>query len=334
MGWGVCLGCFLGGGGGGGGVWVRRKCLWFTQPNVLSYPSQVYEYLVQGPCVAPGVRPDMGWSLVRCPRAVIMLRAGKVFIKRLNMPKEGLKKIFRRSGKQLLFVSLFFVFFISIFSLVATQLFTALGDHCAVNRWEGDLFSCKFSVFCQTGRRDVVVVHDLNKKRVSSVCFILFVWFCWLQLSCDILQPRVVRIYVITLFAICMQCDSHSSTLFFLFLSGEPTYTLSDLAIPDQYCDAERSPPPAAPNVSELYSRISYSISDDSECELSTESMAPQDKLHNVNGCPGDMICRDLKMHRRDRKPWNLPGSWWAYRCLMSAQELPQLSKYCLNWRC
>ena len=56
---------------------------------------QVWECYNPGRCVPPVERPDTGWSIVRSPRAMIMLRAGKVFVYKLNLPRELLRKIFR-----------------------------------------------------------------------------------------------------------------------------------------------------------------------------------------------------------------------------------------------
>eukprot|EP00117_Sycon_ciliatum_P033038 scpid27689/ scgid4571/ Sodium leak channel non-selective protein; CanIon; Voltage gated channel-like protein 1 len=204
--------------------------VWFNYIDFIALISiyssiglQFWENSNPGRCVAPDLREDTGWSIVRSPRAMIMLRAGKVFVNKLNLPRALLAKIFRRSGKQLVFVSLFFVFFISTFAMVGTQIFSGLENHCTT---------------------------PYSRSR----------------------------------------------------------YTLSDLAMPDQYCDPAFGIGLSNDDVNgtKPYSHATYNISantdNSSTCALSNASSAVRSPSFNVYGCPGDMMCANIGTTRSDRR--------------------------------
>ena len=94
-------------------------------------------------------------SIVRAPRPLIMIRFIRVFLK-FSMPKNRINQIFkypielmlqkirctlniilclffRRSGQQIYNVTLFFVFFMSLYGLLGVQFFGELRNHCILN---------------------------------------------------------------------------------------------------------------------------------------------------------------------------------------------------------
>ncbi len=96
-------------------------------------------------------------SILRAPRPFIMIRFIRIFLK-FSMPKNRINQIFkyvrtcidflhhwmtkictvicvacRRSGQQIYNVTLFFLFFMSLYSLLGVQLFGELNNHCILN---------------------------------------------------------------------------------------------------------------------------------------------------------------------------------------------------------
>lgn len=97
---------------------------------------------------------------MRAPRPLIMIRFLRVFLK-FSMPKVVLIKsssmylvnfnniisytisstlIYRRSSQQIYNVTLFFLFFMSLYGLLGVQFFGELKNHCVMNNTEYDLY--------------------------------------------------------------------------------------------------------------------------------------------------------------------------------------------------
>lgn len=93
-------------------------------------------------------------SILRAPRPLIMIRFLRVFLK-FSMPKSRINQIFkyvrflknytrslylimvlsvfRRSSQQIYNVTLFFLFFMSLYGLLGVQFFGELKNHCVLN---------------------------------------------------------------------------------------------------------------------------------------------------------------------------------------------------------
>ncbi|XP_014674294.1 PREDICTED: sodium leak channel non-selective protein-like [Priapulus caudatus] len=68
-------------------------------------------------------------SILRTPRPLIMIRIGRMFLK-FQLPANRLKTIFKRSSQQIYNVTLFFLFFMSLYGILGVQFFGALSYHC------------------------------------------------------------------------------------------------------------------------------------------------------------------------------------------------------------
>ncbi|XP_058057475.1 sodium leak channel NALCN [Anopheles bellator] len=94
----------------------------------LSVILQVFEML--------GIVPKFSYlSTVRAPRPLIMIRFLRVFLK-FSMPKSRINQIFKRSSQQIYNVTLFFLFFMSLYGLLGVQFFGELKNHCVLNTTE------------------------------------------------------------------------------------------------------------------------------------------------------------------------------------------------------
>ncbi|RWS10179.1 sodium leak channel non-selective protein-like protein [Dinothrombium tinctorium] len=71
-------------------------------------------------------------SCLRAPRPLIMIRFIRVFLK-FSMPKSRINQIFKRSSQQIYNVTLFFLFFMTLYGLLGVQLFGVLSHHCVRN---------------------------------------------------------------------------------------------------------------------------------------------------------------------------------------------------------
>ncbi|XP_023031061.1 sodium leak channel non-selective protein isoform X1 [Drosophila willistoni] len=77
-------------------------------------------------------------SIMRAPRPLIMIRFLRVFLK-FSMPKSRINQIFKRSSQQIYNVTLFFLFFMSLYGLLGVQFFGELKNHCVMNNTEYDV---------------------------------------------------------------------------------------------------------------------------------------------------------------------------------------------------
>ncbi|KAL5286139.1 hypothetical protein ACFFRR_007673 [Megaselia abdita] len=75
------------------------------------------------------------WSIIRVPRPLILIRFLRVFLK-FSMPKSRINQIFKRSSQQIYNVTLFFLFFMSLYGLMGVQFFGELKNHCVLNTTE------------------------------------------------------------------------------------------------------------------------------------------------------------------------------------------------------
>ncbi len=71
-------------------------------------------------------------SILRAPRPLIMVRLVRVFLS-FSMPRARITQIFLRSSQQIYNVTLFFLFFLSLFGLLGVQFFSRLDHHCVKN---------------------------------------------------------------------------------------------------------------------------------------------------------------------------------------------------------
>ncbi|KAI9590564.1 hypothetical protein GQX74_008731 [Glossina fuscipes] len=76
-------------------------------------------------------------SIMRAPRPLIMIRFLRVFLK-FSMPKSRINQIFKRSSQQIYNVTLFFLFFMSLYGLMGVQFFGELKNHCVMNNSDND----------------------------------------------------------------------------------------------------------------------------------------------------------------------------------------------------
>ncbi|KAL1109977.1 hypothetical protein AAG570_014086 [Ranatra chinensis] len=80
-----------------------------------------------------GIVPPFSYlSILRAPRPLIMIRFIRVFLK-FSMPKSRINQIFKRSSQQIYNVTLFFLFFMSLYGLLGVQFFGELKNHCVLN---------------------------------------------------------------------------------------------------------------------------------------------------------------------------------------------------------
>lgn len=77
------------------------------------------------------VGPYSVLSILRFPRPLILIRFIRVFFK-FSMPKSRIKSIFKRSSQQIYNVTLFFLFFMSLYGLLGVQLFGQIEKHCVL----------------------------------------------------------------------------------------------------------------------------------------------------------------------------------------------------------
>ncbi|XP_064455791.1 sodium leak channel NALCN-like isoform X5 [Ornithodoros turicata] len=71
-------------------------------------------------------------SILRAPRPLVMIRFIRVFLK-FSMPKSRINQIFKRSSQQIYNVTLFFLFFMSLYGLLGVQFFGEMSSHCVRN---------------------------------------------------------------------------------------------------------------------------------------------------------------------------------------------------------
>ena len=68
-------------------------------------------------------------SILRAPRPLILVRVFRVFLK-FQLPKTRIASIFKRSSQQIYNVTIFYLFFMSLYGILGVQFFGELNYHC------------------------------------------------------------------------------------------------------------------------------------------------------------------------------------------------------------
>ncbi|CAK9304150.1 unnamed protein product [Gordionus sp. m RMFG-2023] len=77
------------------------------------------------------------WSILRCPRPLIIIRLFSPLLK-FQLPKNRINQIFKRSSQQVYNVTLFFLFFMSLYAMNGVQFFGKIKHHCVTNDTQPD----------------------------------------------------------------------------------------------------------------------------------------------------------------------------------------------------
>ncbi|CAF4823374.1 unnamed protein product [Rotaria sp. Silwood1] len=72
------------------------------------------------------------FTLIRSPRPFILIKVLKTFLK-FELPKSQIKSILQRSSSQIYNVTVFFLFFMSLYAILGVQFFGSLTFHCVRN---------------------------------------------------------------------------------------------------------------------------------------------------------------------------------------------------------
>uniref|UniRef100_A0A3B4X4W2 Sodium leak channel NALCN n=1 Tax=Seriola lalandi dorsalis TaxID=1841481 RepID=A0A3B4X4W2_SERLL len=77
------------------------------------------------------------WGMLRIPRALIMIRAFRIYF-RFELPRSRITNILKRSGEQIWSVSIFLLFFLLLYGILGVQMFGTFNHHCVTNDTEKD----------------------------------------------------------------------------------------------------------------------------------------------------------------------------------------------------
>uniref|UniRef100_H3C5C9 Ion transport domain-containing protein n=1 Tax=Tetraodon nigroviridis TaxID=99883 RepID=H3C5C9_TETNG len=72
------------------------------------------------------------WRMLRIPRALIMIRAFRIYF-RFELPRSRITNILKRSGEQIWSVSIFLLFFLLLYGILGVQMFGTFNFHCVTN---------------------------------------------------------------------------------------------------------------------------------------------------------------------------------------------------------
>ncbi|UJR35694.1 hypothetical protein I4U23_028443 [Adineta vaga] len=72
------------------------------------------------------------FTIIRAPRPFILIKVLKTYLK-FELPKSQIKSILQRSSSQIYNVTMFFLFFMSLYGILGVQFFGALTFHCVQN---------------------------------------------------------------------------------------------------------------------------------------------------------------------------------------------------------
>ncbi|XP_063069681.1 sodium leak channel non-selective protein [Engraulis encrasicolus] len=72
------------------------------------------------------------WRMLRIPRALIMIRAFRIYF-RFELPRSRINNILKRSGEQIWSVSIFLLFFLLLYGILGVQMFGTFNYHCVTN---------------------------------------------------------------------------------------------------------------------------------------------------------------------------------------------------------
>ncbi|XP_041355861.1 sodium leak channel non-selective protein-like [Gigantopelta aegis] len=73
--------------------------------------------------------PASALRILRSPRPLILIRVFRVFLK-FSLPKNRINQIFKRSSQQIYNVTIFFLFFMSLYGILGVQFFGEMKHHC------------------------------------------------------------------------------------------------------------------------------------------------------------------------------------------------------------
>uniref|UniRef100_A0A3B3C691 Ion transport domain-containing protein n=1 Tax=Oryzias melastigma TaxID=30732 RepID=A0A3B3C691_ORYME len=77
------------------------------------------------------------WGMLRIPRALIMIRAFRIYF-RFELPRSRITNILKRSGEQIWSVSIFLLFFLLLYGILGVQMFGPFNHHCVTNDTQKD----------------------------------------------------------------------------------------------------------------------------------------------------------------------------------------------------
>ncbi|XP_046577854.1 LOW QUALITY PROTEIN: sodium leak channel non-selective protein-like [Haliotis rubra] len=80
----------------------------------------------------PPEHPGSVLRILRSPRPLILIRVFRVFLK-FSLPKNRINQIFKRSSQQIYNVTIFFLFFMSLYGILGVQFFGVMRHHCVKN---------------------------------------------------------------------------------------------------------------------------------------------------------------------------------------------------------
>ncbi|KRZ77368.1 Sodium leak channel non-selective protein [Trichinella papuae] len=99
----------------------------------ISVVTQVIELLLYFlPNLFPNAEHIRLFGLLRAPRPLIMLRLIRSLLK-IQLPRNRISQIFKRSSQQVYNVTIFFLFFMSLYAILGVQLFGRMDYHCVKN---------------------------------------------------------------------------------------------------------------------------------------------------------------------------------------------------------
>uniref|UniRef100_A0A669F5C6 Sodium leak channel NALCN n=1 Tax=Oreochromis niloticus TaxID=8128 RepID=A0A669F5C6_ORENI len=78
------------------------------------------------------------WGMLRIPRALIMIRAFRIYF-RFELPRSRITNILKRSGEQIWSVSIFLLFFLLLYGILGVQMFGTFNYHCVTNDTIGNV---------------------------------------------------------------------------------------------------------------------------------------------------------------------------------------------------
>ncbi|RUS81149.1 hypothetical protein EGW08_011090, partial [Elysia chlorotica] len=100
---------------------VMVMCLWG------SVSGQIYEMATNGPSTNNTAAAIIG--IIRSPRPLILVRVFRNFLK-FQLPKNRINSIFKRSSQQIYNVTIFFLFFMSLYGFLGVQFFGKMKRRC------------------------------------------------------------------------------------------------------------------------------------------------------------------------------------------------------------
>ncbi|KRZ96910.1 Sodium leak channel non-selective protein [Trichinella sp. T8] len=101
--------------------------------RIIFIESKVIELLLYFlPNLFPNAEHIRLLGLLRAPRPLIMLRLIRSLLK-IQLPRNRISQIFKRSSQQVYNVTIFFLFFMSLYAILGVQLFGRMDYHCVKN---------------------------------------------------------------------------------------------------------------------------------------------------------------------------------------------------------